>query len=246
MLLKLDYVRVMLTQERAFFFDADNASVIQFVHRLREGLAKSAPVVGFSFELQVLDAVLAQVTDAYDAEVQELFPVISQLTHQFRGSYKLTDRDYPRLVQLQSRIIELDARLQEVHELLSDEVHWQQTHLPADESGRIVTNYVRQFDENLNDLSKIKKTLKNVFAVSELNTGAKLHATMNLTVYLSIASLVVSVGNLITGIFGMSEANARYAMSHRFIGISVSVTVGAAAVAVLILLIAKMLLEKLS
>lgn len=133
--MKVDYIRAVITCSQTYIFDPKNTRVKGFLAFLSHRLSRKSDEA-LPFELQVLEAIFIHLVDAYDNDIRNIKPRISAVMTEFRNSYRIGEHNYNAVIYIQSELANLDFRVRDIHELLSDLSEWEDEELERFNLGR--------------------------------------------------------------------------------------------------------------
>lgn len=212
-IIKLDYLKAIVKNEMVYIFDIDNRNVNEFANYLSTKLINKKDNET-RFELKILDVMISHICLQYNSILDNILSEVMNLDEML--SLNNINISFNNIVTLQNKIINFQTRVTDVknviEELLdSDEdmanIYISKENNPITEHTEVeylLENYQKNFQEILNEISGMLKDIDIRQRILDLNFASKRNNLASLNVKLTLLSLSVSVGTIITGIFGMN------------------------------------------
>ena len=212
-IIKLDYLRAIVKHDMVYIFDIDNQNVNDFSNYLSNKLINKKDNET-RFELKILDVMISHICIQYNNILDNFLSEVINLDKML--SLNNINISFNNIVTLQNKIINFQTRVNDVknviEELLdSDEdmanIYISKENNPITEHTEVeylLENYQKNFQEILNEVSGMLKDIDIRQRILDLNFASKRNNLASLNVKLTLLSLSVSLGTIITGIFGMN------------------------------------------
>lgn len=215
-LIKLDYVRALISKDEALIF-AEKMISSNFFVKLKANVENKD---GLAFEFKVLDELCNEIREYFDIKCDSIREDSSKILPNRADEYEQFKFNN-KAIKLRFDLAELTGKVKDIFELFKsledDEDYHADFCLSSKELSSfakdrtefmsIVETYKSHFEENYDDMEQIE----NKFDVADKVVTMKLDITRNklasFNVSIDIVTLSIAICALIAGIFGMNVPN---------------------------------------
>ena len=213
-IIKLGYIKAIVKSDGIYLFDIDKPKVLDFsnflIQKLKDNENKET-----NFELKVLDAMLLHICNSFDSTLEESFPqVVTLLQHVSNNN-----SNFDSIITIQNKLIDFQTNANDVINVISEllasdedmsKIYISKENNPIDQHTEVeflLENYQKHVQEILNEISGMLKEIEFHQRVINLKFASRRNKLASLNVKLGLFSLAISMGSIITGIFGMNLYN---------------------------------------
>jgi len=238
-LIKLDYLRCILTPNKVYIFSISDSRCRKFLEFLRKHYAENKGSEN-PFEFIILEAMLIEICNLLEENVAS----ISKQVNHFLVKISESVNNYKLSVPIQIELLKKEFQIKEIKDLITEVLQSDEDmsnmyltrNATISESNKIdksnhvelevlIENYEKLVDE-IND--KLKRMIREI-DISQKIANLSLATTRNdiaiLNTKISIISISLSSGSLVASIFGMNLYNSYENNNIAFIVVS-SIIVG--------------------
>ena len=214
-ILKLDFIKAIITPELVILFDIENPNVKNFSEFLVE---KNLFNMEKLYELKCLDIIFSYLCFYYDEQLQmemERFLILVKNINNNENN----NNNFNNLVNIHNGLINFETKVKDIKtvidDLLNSDEDMSKLYIsikdnPIDKHNEvelILENYEKHIQEILNEISGILKELDINQRVLNLNYANNRNKIAKLNLNISYTSLAISLTGLIPNIFGMNLKN---------------------------------------
>lgn len=220
-LVKLDYIRCIIYNKKAYIVTDNNLSslIINFdEERFNDSIVNSIKDDNnkLKFKLKVLEEIFSHVANYFDEQVEKLSPNISTIRISIYESQPTINTR--QLFEINNLLIDLQSRVKDIFELfeellpenddeLKKDINDDSTNKKVSSFDDLVSNYIIRFEDSYKDLSDMVNTIDLVIRITDTTLDVKRNKIAILGVQLTVISIFLSIGNLVSSIFGMNLLN---------------------------------------
>jgi magnesium transporter len=219
-LIKLDYIRCIITSSKAYFVLLDETyqdSMKKLNKKIIDDIQSKDDVKTCvnPFEFIVLESILAFMSDMFDNEIDKLSPQISQINRCINDADFKINKTFTDILQ---RVMSLRFRIKDIYDLLKDISEWNNEEFnhfylsidktdTCDEISQIINNYEKQVEENKDDIEKMEEGLRTRLQILNIGYAATRNDIARLEIKLTMFTVGVTTATLIPSILGMNIVN---------------------------------------
>ena len=214
-ILKLDFIKVIVTPNIVILFDIENPNVNKFSNFLVEkNLSNSEEL----YELKFLDIILSYLCFYYDDKLHMEMNRFLKLVNNINNNEN-NNTNFNSLVNIHNGLINFETKVKDIKDVIDDLLNSDEDmsklyisieNNPIDKHNEvelILENYDKHIQEILNEISGILKELDINQRVLTLNYANNRNKIAKLNLNISYTSLAISLTGLIPNIFGMNLRN---------------------------------------
>eukprot|EP00667_Euglena_gracilis_P005894 EG_transcript_5934 len=221
-LLKVEYIKCIILQDRVYLFDVQTPLVAQFAQKLRSALQGHADE-HLPFLLRCIDLALEAITADYERRLTVFQPVLNAvLASSGLAAHQTSHPALLRLLPLQNALMNFSVTVNEflsaVKDLSESNQNLWDSLMPGyyPEVKLIAESYVKITEELVNEVTQFQRRIDATRATIEAALDIQRNNILNLNVHISIAALTTAIGALVASIFGMNLFNGYEQHLHAF------------------------------
>lgn len=211
-ILKLDFIKAIITKDLVILFDIENIDVENFSKYLVCNNDLNSETI---HELRILDNILSYICSIYDNKLDSEMANFLTLVNNINTG----NNDFNNLVKIHNQLVNYQTKVSDIKNVIdellaSDEdmskIYVSRENNPIDDHNEVellLENYEKHTQEILNEISGILKDLDINQRVMNLNYANSRNKIALLNLKLSYISLAVSCSALVPSIFGMNLKN---------------------------------------
>lgn len=217
LLIKIDYFRCFIIDNTVYI--AINSKIVDrhlsnFSRDLEIKITDPENVQKFKWD--VLEQIFIDVAESFRKEIEAIVPKISLISNDLftDEEHVITNREF---IDLNIDLLKLRARVKDVFELFEELIprsdrEFDQEDVEDLPSIRnvfidLIETYIMRFEEYYRDIKNMLEILETATEINATQLDEKRNRMQLISVYLDVITLGVTIGALLTGMFGMNLKN---------------------------------------
>ncbi|KAG1685003.1 hypothetical protein DVH05_009833 [Phytophthora capsici] len=232
-----DPLRAIVLRDACLVYVPDGAdSLISMLKK--DFLANARDNVEAPFEFRALEALLATLARYFRSEYDQLSPaIVADLEHLVQGN--LDSRELERLREFKNTMNEFESQVDGVRrvlmELLDNEEDLRLLYLTriyedpdllsdlwsfdSEEAEVLIENYLQDIFSTRTTAELLQHRIANTESLVTLKLDSKRNYLLRIQLIFSLVSINISIGTLISGVFGMNLTSGLAEASGWFVGV---------------------------
>jgi len=224
LVLKLDNIRAIIKQEEVYIFNGNNKKIEDFSKHLLNTILNNSNTNESTFELIVLDTMFLYICKLFDNKLESIMPKILTI---MGNELNINKINIDSIANIQNDLIKFKIKVDDIYNVLQELISSDEDMININISRKnddisnhhdveiLLENYEDYIKEILNEINGILKEIEIYQSSISLNLAEKRNKLAELSIKIGLISIAISIGAIITGIFGMNLKtdleNANYA-----------------------------------
>jgi Mg2+ and Co2+ transporter CorA len=227
-MIKLDHIRIIIEPKRVLFSTDTTVrnknppqnffdKLVSVLQENKEQKNNEIP-----FEIKILEEILIYISNIYDNQLNDLKPLVAEIMNPVNNNIHNSTVE-TKIMIARTQLVELEYKIKDIYDLLKYFSKWNKEdyldfyldkkipqdkqEVMCDKVEDMINTYLKYFEEDVEDLQKMDTGIETLLKITNIRIFKTHNKLTKLTLLLTLIMMVISIGNLITSIYGMNVPN---------------------------------------